>query len=161
MNLEWFSRATNWSKFSATAALGVLHQGHISQGLSLLAPNLSQEGIIASPYFERGPLFTLGLIHTNHGDEILDYLYGVLKDTQIEVQQHGAFLGLVAVGMATDDDDIYEELKYALFCNSIIAGEAADLPMSVVMLDTALEKALDGAQDIYHERSSAVSPSLS
>ncbi|KAF9087760.1 hypothetical protein BGX29_000618 [Mortierella sp. GBA35] len=143
MNLEWFSRATNWSKFSATAALGVLHQGHIS------------------PYFERGPLFTLGLIHTNHGDEILDYLYGVLKDTQIEVQQHGAFLGLVAVGMATDDDDIYEELKYALFCNSIIAGEAADLPMSVVMLDTALEKALDGAQDIYHERSSAVSPSLS
>lgn len=25
-NLEWLSRATNWSKFSATAALGVIHK---------------------------------------------------------------------------------------------------------------------------------------
>lgn len=25
-NLEWLSRASNWSKFSATAALGVIHK---------------------------------------------------------------------------------------------------------------------------------------
>lgn len=25
-SLEWLSRATNWSKFSATAALGVIHK---------------------------------------------------------------------------------------------------------------------------------------
>jgi 26S proteasome regulatory subunit N2 len=25
-NLDWLSRATNWSKFSATAALGVIHK---------------------------------------------------------------------------------------------------------------------------------------
>ena len=30
-NLDWLSRATNWSKFSATAGLGVIHRGHLSQ----------------------------------------------------------------------------------------------------------------------------------
>lgn len=30
-NLEWLSRATNWAKFSATAGLGVIHSGHLSQ----------------------------------------------------------------------------------------------------------------------------------
>jgi hypothetical protein len=31
-NLEWLSRATNWAKFSATAGLGVIHRGQLSQG---------------------------------------------------------------------------------------------------------------------------------
>lgn len=103
-NLEWLSRATNWSKFSATAALGVIHKGQLSRGLSLLAPYLPQDGVTASPYSEGGSLFALGLIHANHGDEVLDYLRGVLKDTQIEVLQHGACLGLGTAGMATDND---------------------------------------------------------
>ena len=30
-NLEWLSRATNWAKFGATAGLGVIHRGHLSQ----------------------------------------------------------------------------------------------------------------------------------
>jgi 26S proteasome regulatory subunit N2 len=30
-NLDWLSRATNWAKFSATAGLGVIHRGHLSQ----------------------------------------------------------------------------------------------------------------------------------
>lgn len=34
-NLEWLSRATNWAKFSATAGLGVIHSGHLSQVCSL------------------------------------------------------------------------------------------------------------------------------
>lgn len=29
-NLDWLSRATNWSKFSATAGLGTIHRGHLS-----------------------------------------------------------------------------------------------------------------------------------
>lgn len=106
-NLEWLSRATNWSKFSATAALGVIHKGQLSRGLSLLAPYLPQDGVTASPYSEGGSLFALGLIHANHGDEVLDYLRGVLKETQIEVLQHGACLGLGTAGMATDNDGTF------------------------------------------------------
>ncbi|KAG0273159.1 proteasome regulatory particle base subunit [Linnemannia exigua] len=150
-NLEWLSRATNWSKFSATAALGVIHKGQLSRGLSLLAPYLPQDGVTASPYSEGGSLFALGLIHANHGDEVLDYLRGVLKDTQIEVLQHGACLGLGTAGMATDSDDIYEELKNVLFSDSAIGGEAAGLAMGMVMLGTASEKALDEMLQYAHE----------
>ncbi|KAF9388786.1 proteasome regulatory particle base subunit [Podila verticillata] len=150
-NLEWLSRATNWSKFSATAALGVIHKGHLSQGLALLAPYLPQDGVTASPYSEGGSLFALGLIHANHGDEVLDYLRNTLKNTQIEVLQHGACLGLGTAGMATDNDDIYEELKNVLFSDSAIGGEAAGLAMGMVMLGTASEKALDEMLQYAHE----------
>ncbi|KAF9994249.1 proteasome regulatory particle base subunit [Entomortierella chlamydospora] len=150
-NLEWLSRATNWSKFSATAALGVIHKGHLSQGLTLLAPYLPQDGVTASPYSEGGSLFALGLIHANHGGEVLDYLLGVLKNTQIEVLQHGACLGLGTAGMATDSNEIYEELKNVLFSDSAIGGEAAGLAMGMVMLGTASEKALDEMLQYAHE----------
>ena len=44
-NLDWLSRATNWAKFSATAGLGVIHRGHLSQArwlmLSLVLLRLS------------------------------------------------------------------------------------------------------------------------
>ncbi|KAF9344555.1 proteasome regulatory particle base subunit, partial [Mortierella sp. AD094] len=150
-NLEWLSRATNWSKFSATAALGVIHKGHLSQGLTLLAPYLPQDGVTASPYSEGGSLFALGLIHANHGGEVLDYLLGVLKNTQIEVLQHGACLGLGTAGMATDNNEIYEELKNVLFSDSAIGGEAAGLAMGMVMLGTASEKALDEMLQYAHE----------
>ena len=30
-NLDWLSRATNWAKFGATAGLGVIHRGHLTQ----------------------------------------------------------------------------------------------------------------------------------
>ncbi|KAF9373916.1 proteasome regulatory particle base subunit, partial [Mortierella sp. AD011] len=150
-NLEWLSRATNWSKFSATAALGVIHKGHLSQGLTLLAPYLPQDGVTASPYSEGGSLFALGLIHANHGGEVLDYLLGVLKNTQIEVLQHGACLGLGTAGMATESNEIYEELKNVLFSDSAIGGEAAGLAMGMVMLGTASEKALDEMLQYAHE----------
>ncbi|KAF9914367.1 proteasome regulatory particle base subunit [Lobosporangium transversale] len=150
-NLEWLSRATNWSKFSATAALGVIHKGHLAQGMTMLAPYLPQDGVTASPYSEGGSLFALGLIHANHGDEVLDYLRGVLKNTQIEVLQHGACLGLGTAGMATDNNDIYEELRSVLFSDSAIGGEAAGLAMGMVMLGTASEKALDEMLQYAHE----------
>jgi len=33
-NLDWLGRATNWAKFSATAGLGVIHRGHLSEVLN-------------------------------------------------------------------------------------------------------------------------------
>ncbi|CAG8546793.1 14325_t:CDS:10 [Funneliformis mosseae] len=155
-NLEWLSRATNWSKFSATAALGVIHKGHLSQGLSLLHPYLPQDGVSGSSYSEGGSLFALGLIHANHGAGVLDYLRNALKNTPTEVLQHGACLGLAAAGMATGDNGIYEELKVILFSDSAVAGEAAGLAMGLVMLGTASKKAIDEmlqyAHDTQHEK---------
>jgi len=75
-NLEWLSRATNWSKFSATASLGVIHRGHIKDSLALMQNYLPKDSSNPSNpgYAEGGCLYALGLIHANHGGSITDYL---------------------------------------------------------------------------------------
>ncbi|KXS20828.1 26S proteasome regulatory complex, non-ATPase subcomplex, Rpn2/Psmd1 subunit [Gonapodya prolifera JEL478] len=157
-NLDWLMRATNWSKFSATAALGVLHRGQLTQGKTLLGPYLPQPGVTTSNYSEGGALFALGLIHANHGAGVLDYLSQELKNTPSgsEIIQHGAALGLGVAGMASANDDIYEQLKGVLFSDSAVAGEAAGLAMGLVMLGTASQKALDEmlqyARETQHEK---------
>ncbi|GAB5594033.1 proteasome regulatory particle base subunit [Umbelopsis nana] len=151
-NLDWLSRATNWSKFSATAALGVIHKGQLSQSMGLLAPYLPQEGVSGgSSYSEGGSLFALGLINANHGGDVLDYLRKALKDTQAEVLQHGACLGLGVAGMATDNEEIFEDLKNVLFSDNAVAGEAAGLAMGLVMLGTASSQAIDEMLQYAHE----------
>ncbi|KAJ3119649.1 proteasome regulatory particle base subunit [Nowakowskiella sp. JEL0407] len=155
-NLEWLSRATNWTKFTATAALGVIHKGHIEQGMKLLKPYLPAEGVSGSAYSEGGALFALGLIHTNHGAPVVKYLLDALKGTQNEVIQHGACLGLGVAAMATDNMDVYEDLKNILYSDSAVAGEAAGLAMGLVMLGTNNTKVLDDmllyAHDTQHEK---------
>lgn len=90
---EWLSRATNWAKFSATAGLGVIHRGHLTQGRALMAPYLPQSGAASggSPYSEGGALYALGLIHANHGEGIKQFLRESLRNTSSEVffQGHG------------------------------------------------------------------------
>ncbi|KAI8802866.1 armadillo-type protein [Cladochytrium replicatum] len=155
-NLEWLSRATNWTKFSATAALGVIHKGQISLGKALLAPYLPKDGVSGSAYSEGGALFALGLIHANHGDAVIEHLTTALKTHQNEVIQHGACLGLGVAAMATDNDDLYETIKNVLFADSAVAGEAAGLAMGLVMLGTSSSKAIDEmlqyAHDTQHEK---------
>lgn len=110
-NLDWLAKATNWSKFTATAALGVIHKGNLEQAQSILQPYLPRaEGAppsaSASVYSEGGALYALGLISANHGAaSILDYLRRCLKaSTAGEVVQHGAALGLgmSALGSANE-----------------------------------------------------------
>ncbi|KAI7871307.1 armadillo-type protein [Spinellus fusiger] len=151
-NLEWLSRATNWSKFSATAALGVIHKGQLEQSMNLLAPYLPQEGVAStSAYSEGGSLYALGLINANHGSDILDYIKNALRDAVGEVIQHGACLGLGVAGMATADEGIYSELKNTLFSDSAVAGEAAGLAMGLVMLGTASQEAIEEMLQYAHE----------
>ncbi|KAI8904396.1 armadillo-type protein [Gorgonomyces haynaldii] len=155
-NLEWLSRATNWGKFSATASLGVIHKGHLSQSSALLAPYLPKEGLSGSVYSEGGALFALGLIHANHGTSVIPLLTKHLKATQSEVIQHGAALGLGVAGMACGDEEVYEQLKSVLYNDSAVAGEAAGIAMGLVMLGTGSPKALDEmlqyARETQHEK---------
>ncbi|KAJ3194238.1 proteasome regulatory particle base subunit [Irineochytrium annulatum] len=150
-NLEWLAKATNWTKFIATAALGTIHKGQISVGMALLGPYLPKDGVTGSSYSEGGSLFALGLIHANHGAGVLEYLATALKNTQNEVIQHGACLGLGVAGMATGNDDVYEDLKNVLFTDSAVAGEAAGLAMGLVMLGTASPKAIEEMLQYAHE----------
>ncbi|CDY12178.1 BnaC04g12080D [Brassica napus] len=156
-NLDWLSRATNWAKFSATAGLGVIHRGHLQQGRSLMAPYLPQGGAGGggSPYSEGGALYALGLIHANHGEGIKQFLRDSLRNTNVEVIQHGACLGLGLSALGTADEEIYDDVKSVLYTDSAVAGEAAGISMGLLLVGTATEKAsemLAYAHETQHEK---------
>ncbi|ESO95352.1 hypothetical protein LOTGIDRAFT_206376 [Lottia gigantea] len=155
-NLEWLSRATNWAKFTATASLGVIHKGHEKEALNLMASYLPKDSSPGSAYSEGGGLYALGLIHANHGGEITDYLLGQLKDAQTDMVRHGGCLGLGLAAMGTARQDVYEQLKYNLYQDDAVTGEAAGLAMGLVMLGTksgtAIEDMVAYAQDTQHEK---------
>ena len=155
-NLEWLSRATNWAKFTATASLGVIHKGHEKEALNLMSTYLPKETGPGSAYSEGGGLYALGLIHANHGGEITEYLLDQLKDASTDMVRHGGCLGLGLAAMGTARQDIYEQLKFNLYQDDAITGEAAGLAMGLVMLGTksatAIEDMVAYAQETQHEK---------
>lgn len=159
-NLEWLGKATNWSKFSATAALGVIHKGNLSQGRKILQPYLP--GSSGSHYTKGGSLYALGLIFAGHGRETIDYLRNHVVENgssagtdEIDVILHGASLGTGVAGMGSGNEEIYEELKVVLYSDSAVSGEAAALGMGLIMLGSGNEAAqndmLSYAQETQHE----------
>ncbi|SOV05444.1 probable RPN2 - 26S proteasome regulatory subunit [Ustilago sp. UG-2017a] len=150
-NLEWLAKASNWSKFTATAALGILNKGNLKEGITILRPYLPQDGVTSSVYSEGGSLFALGLIHANHGAEVMELLTNTLKSNPAEIVQHGAALGLGAAGMATGNEEVYEELRNVLYTDSAVAGEASGYAMGLVMLGTGSERAVEEMLQYAHE----------
>lgn len=160
-NLDWLGKAVNWSKFTATAALGVIHRGNLSQGQKLLQPYLPREQIAGvggsgSVYSQGGSLYAFGLIYANHGGMAIDLIRDHFKKASEEVVQHGGALGLGVAGMASGDEGIYEDLKNVLYTDSALNGEAVGLAMGLVMLGTgnvkALEDMIQYAHDTQHEK---------
>ncbi|OAQ63592.2 26S proteasome regulatory subunit Rpn2 [Pochonia chlamydosporia 170] len=152
-NLEWLGKAVNWSKFTATAALGVIHRGNLSQSRKLLEPYLPRQGGLSSGsiFSQGGALYAYGLIHANHGADALDYLKTQFSQAEEEVVQHGGALGLGIAGMATGNTEIFEKLKEILFQDSALNGEAVGLAMGLIMLGTGNVKALEDMITYAHE----------
>ncbi|KAF4469842.1 26s proteasome regulatory subunit n2 [Fusarium albosuccineum] len=152
-NLEWLGKAVNWSKFTATAALGVIHRGNLSQSRKLLEPYLPRQGGLSSGsiFSQGGALYAYGLIHANHGAEALEYLKVQFSQAEEEVVQHGGALGLGIAGMATGDWEIFEKLREILFQDSALNGEAVGLAMGLIMLGTGNVKALEDMITYAHE----------
>merc|ERR1719229_1422257 len=118
--------AAHWSKFTATASVGMIHKGHLAQSKSILQRYLPGSG--GGPYQEGGALYALGLIHVGDSSDATcrdtrKYLLQQLKAASNEILQHGSCLGLglAALGYGTqsggytpdtadgDDDDDDEE----------------------------------------------------
>ncbi|XP_057333069.1 26S proteasome non-ATPase regulatory subunit 1 [Microplitis mediator] len=155
-NLDWLARATNWAKLTATASLGVIHRGHEQEALALMQSYLPRDQGAGAGYSEGGGLYALGLIHANHGATITDYLLGQLKDAQNEMVRHGGCLGLGLAAMGSHRQDVYEQLKFNLYQDDAVTGEAAGISMGMVMLGSkstqAIEDMVAYAQETQHEK---------
>ncbi|XP_064393012.1 26S proteasome non-ATPase regulatory subunit 1-like isoform X2 [Halichondria panicea] len=155
-NLDWLKQASNWAKFTATASLGLIHYGHEKEALNLMASYLPRDSSGSSPYAEGGGLYAIGLIHANHGLNMMDYLSKELRNTS-EVVRHGGCLGLGLAAMGTANLDAYEQLKENLMTrDDAVIGEAAGLAMGLVMIGTrnemAIEDMVNYARDTQHEK---------
>lgn len=154
-NLDWLARATNWAKLTATASLGVIHRGHETESLALMQSYLPKESG-PSGYSEGGGLYALGLIHANHGANIIDYLLQQLKDAQNENVRHGGCLGLGLSAMGTHRQDVYEQLKFNLYQDDAITGEAAGIAMGMVMLGSKNASAIEDMVSVSRKLFSAL-----
>jgi 26S proteasome regulatory subunit N2 len=155
-NLEWLGKAVNWSKFTATAALGVIHRGNLTQGQKLLAPYLPKDNPSGAPntgsvYSQGGSLYAFGLIYANHEGWAVDLIRDHFKKATEEVVQHGGALGLGVAGMGTGDEGIYDDLRGVLYTDSAINGEAVGLSMGLIMLGSGNMKALEDMIQYAHE----------
>lgn len=159
-NLTWLGKAQNWAKFTATASLGVIHRGNLSDGKKVMAPYLPGSRS-TSRYIRGGSLYALGLIYAGFGRDIIDYLKGHIVensaatgDEDIDVLLHGASLGIGLAAMGSASTDVYECLKEVLYNDSAVSGEAAALGMGLTMLGTGNEAAirdmLTYAQETQH-----------
>ena len=144
------------AKFSATASLGVIHAGHITEAMHLLEPYLPPNpaddgdgggGAVVSPsggYAEGGSLYALGLIHGSHPGssaekrkETADFLRTHLRASHAnEVISHGAALGVGLTSMGSGELAVVNELKEVLDTDSAVAGEAAGIAIGMVLVGT-------------------------
>eukprot|EP00954_Amorphochlora_amoebiformis_P010347 808389-Amorphochlora_amoeboformis.AAC.1 len=155
-NLQWLAKATHWSKFTATASIGVIHRGHYKESLKLLQPYLPQgNAASSSPYQEGGALYALGLIHACDGGDQAPFLLESLKSKN-EIIQHGASLGLGLTAMATGNKDMYDDLFEIIVTDNAVSGEAASIATGLIMLGTGYEEGVENllayAHDTKHEK---------
>jgi len=154
-NLDWLGRASNWAKFSATAALGLIHRGSYINGVRVVKPYLPG-GSAPSKFSEGGALFALGLIYTGRKAGAEKELRKGLSEVNDPIVQHGAALGLGVSALATGDEEIYDELKNMLFQDNATSSEAAGYAMGLVMLGQPNERLLDEmisyAGETHHEK---------
>lgn len=121
-----------------------------------MATYLPKDTSPGSAYQEGGGLYALGLIHANHGGDIIDYLLNQLKNASNDIVRHGGSLGLGLAAMGTARQDVYDLLKTNLYQDDAVTGKAAGLALGLVMLGSknaqAIEDMVGYAQETQHEK---------
>ncbi|KRY58377.1 26S proteasome non-ATPase regulatory subunit 1, partial [Trichinella britovi] len=158
-NVDWVSKANNWSKFSAVASLGVIHKGHETEATRLLESYLPKDVVSAtsSGYLEAGGFYALGLIHAGHGNETLfARLQRELNSTNNEVLRHGLCLGFGVAALGSLRADLCDDLRTILFQDEAVAAEAAGIGIGLILagsLDYEVFKEMYMcATDTQHEK---------
>lgn len=147
--LNVFLQLRSRAKFSATASLGVVHAGHISEAMNLLEPYLppapeSNDGGVSETggFAEGGSLYALGLIHGSQAGSASDkrketheFLLNHLRISHAnEPISHGAALGVGLTGLGSNSLSALNELKEVLYTDSAVSGEAAGIAMGLILV---------------------------
>lgn len=138
-NMEWLTRSNYWAKFVVTASLGVIHRGHVDEGLTVVEPYLPKESVGLLPYQEAGAFYALGLIHAPVGvtrnRKTIDYLKNALRKYSTSEQIiHGASLGIGLAAMGLKDDELLDSLFTCVSGCDAVASEGAALGIGLLMM---------------------------
>ncbi|XP_049848626.1 uncharacterized protein LOC126315417 [Schistocerca gregaria] len=154
-NLEWVRKATNWTKFTMAAGLGVIHKGHLKEALNVLEPYLPRPGATASsPYTEGGSLYALGLIHANHGNPSEEFnesfmsscatvgglQEGWWRESEASMGGGSGRGGVERVGVPGGAEELFRILCAS---DDAVAGEAVGYALGLVMLGSAHQCVVD------------------
>lgn len=154
-NMEWFSKANYWSKFTCTAGIGVIHRGHVDAAMDVLEDYLPKfnSTFYEPPFGEAGSLYGLGLIYSPLGisrsKEAITYINSILTSTSGSPYiVHGASLGLGLAAIGLQDEELYDTLFNCMSGTDAVGGEAAAVGIGLLMLGSGNSLALDALKNV-------------
>ena len=172
-NLNWLGKASHWSKFTASACMGVVHRGNTNNAMKLLKPYLPKPegGVSQSPFSEAGALMGLGLLHSCPGASADDIATALEAEKTAlanaatqesegarEALQSGAALGIGLLSIASNDSEIVSSLRDVLYQDNAVAGEAVGIAVGLIHLGAGpdhpdvMDDMLRYAHDTQHEK---------
>ena len=131
-NLEWMGRAARWSKFTATASVGMIHNKHLSESMNILSQHLPGSG--GGPYQEGGALYALGLIHFGDNSDVTmaRAYYGTLS---IEQRRTYSWTTPIQAHIIESGNDRFPRPKYQNYDSNtsdlFIANESDNIAMDI------------------------------
>lgn len=157
-NMTWMGKADYWSKFTATASVGVVHRGHTEEAMRLLDPYLPKRDLPVLPYQEAGALYALGLIVSPLGmarDRVtIDYIAENLRMYSSSQQMvHGASLGLGLAAMGLQDEELFDALLNCVTGSDAVGGEGAAVGVGLLMMASGNQAVLESLKNIATEES--------
>ena len=159
-NMAFVSKATNWSRFIATSSLGVINMGNGKKSREIMRDYLPGGSKSRSIYCIGGAYYAIGLMNAGTNDpEIMAFFNDALNregNNKKEPLQHGLYLGIGLLAMATHDHDLYERVCGGIGSDDAIIGEAAGYAVGLIMAGSkdseAIEYLLNYAHDTQHEK---------
>lgn len=155
-DIYWLSKANFWSTFTAVAAVGVIHRGHVDEAMNILTPYLPQDTIYVLPYGEAGSIYALGMIYSPLGisrnSAAITYIKDILLKYSVNSYMvHGASLGLGLAAIGLQDEDLYDCLLTSLAGTDSVGGEAAAVGIGMVMLGSGNATATESLKNVANE----------
>ncbi len=107
--------AAHWSKFTATASVGMIHNKHLSDSMNILSRYLPGSG--GGPYQEGGALYALKAEEEEDSDNEWE-----------EVEEE-----VIESGIGPSASDILTEIRNVLFQDRAVPWEAAGLSIGLIL----------------------------